>query len=78
MRRKKKELRVQPFKTKVVGRRRATRGLRQANHLLHLVLKLRTGRPFIPKGVHRFRTFEEAHQWSIQMQARKASPGRLR
>jgi len=67
-----------PFKTKAVGRRPATGGLRQVNDLLHLVIKLRSGRPFIPKGVHRFRSFEEAHQWSIQMQARKPTPGRLR
>jgi hypothetical protein len=77
-RRKQRGFIVQPFKMKVVGRRRPARGLRQVNNLLHLVIKLRSGRPFIPKGVHRFRSFEEAHQWSIQMQARKASPGRPR
>lgn len=65
-----------PSGTKRVGRRAVAGGLRQANALLHLVLKLRSSRPFIPKGVHRFRSYEEAQQWSIRMQAGKASPGR--
>ena len=59
---------------KRLGRQADTSGLQQANALLHLVLRLRSGRPFIPKGVHRFRSHEEAHQWSIQMQAGKTSP----
>lgn len=66
---------MQPFKTKIVGRGPATGGLKQVNAFLHLVIKLRSGRPFIPKGVHRFRSFAEANQWSIRMQAGKASPG---
>jgi hypothetical protein len=64
-----------PSGTKRVGRQATAGGLRQANALLHLVLKLRSGRPFIPEGVHRFRSHEEAQQWSILMQAGKASPG---
>ncbi len=67
---------VQDLNVKRLGRRSTAGGLERANALLHLVLGLRSGRPFIPKGVHRFRSFEEAHRWSIQMQAGKASPGR--
>jgi hypothetical protein len=43
---------------------------------LQLVIALRGNKPFIPKGVHRFKTHEEAHTWSIKMMARRANPGR--
>jgi hypothetical protein len=62
---------------KQLGRQAAASGLQQANVLLHLVIKLRSGRPFIPKGVHRFCSYEEAQQWSIRMQAGKTSPDHL-
>ena len=62
--------------TKRLGRQASASGLQQANALLHLVLDLRSGRPFIPKGVHRFCSYEEAQQWSIQKQAGKTSPDR--
>jgi hypothetical protein len=62
------------LRMKTVGRNQAAQGLKQANALLHLVCRLRSYRPFIPKGVHRFRSFEEAQQWSIQCQAGVASP----
>ncbi len=48
------------FGMKQLGRQAAASGLPQANALLHLVIKLRSGRPFIPKGVHRFCSYEEA------------------
>jgi hypothetical protein len=64
------------IKMKTVGRRHPGCGLVHTNALLHLVVRLRGHRPFIPKGVHRFRSFEEAQQWSIQMQARSESPDR--
>jgi len=62
------------LKTKHLGRQVAASGLMHTNSLLHLVVKLRSGRPFIPKGVHRFCCFEEGQQWSIRMQAGKGSP----
>ncbi len=62
------------FGMKHLGRQAAASGLQHANALLHLVIKLRSGRPFIPKGVHRFCSYEEAHQWSIRMQAGRTSP----
>ena len=57
---------------KVVGRRRAPArpDLRYAAPLLELAVRLRGSRPFIPKGVHVFRSFEEADQWSLQMMTR--------
>jgi len=62
------------FEMRRLGRRAAASGLQQANSLLRMVLRLRSGKPFIPKGVHRFRSYEEAQQWSIRKQAGKASP----
>jgi hypothetical protein len=63
---------------KVLGRRRpSTGGLVAAAPFLDLTIRLRRGRPFIPKGVHRFRTFEESTEWSIRMMARRRKPGRL-
>jgi hypothetical protein len=62
---------TRPRQIKIVGRRRPVRGgLVAAAPLLDLVVELRGNRPFIPKGVHRFRTFEESAAWSLQMMAR--------
>jgi hypothetical protein len=57
---------------KVVGRRRLSRGggLLAAAPFLELVIRLRGEKPFIPRGVHRFRTFEESEEWSTRMMAR--------
>jgi hypothetical protein len=66
---------VSRFQMKRLGRKASASGLQEANALLHLVLQLRSGRSFIPKGVHRFQSHEEAQQWSIQKQAGKGSPG---
>jgi hypothetical protein len=61
---------------KIVGRRvRAHGGLADAEGFLDLVVRLRGAKPFIPTGVHRFRTFGESQAWSIRMMARPASPG---
>lgn len=38
-----------------------------------LANELRRGRPFIPKGVHRFKTFEEADAWTLRMMTRRSS-----
>jgi hypothetical protein len=63
---------------KILGRRRPSRGgLEAAAPLLDLVIRLRGSRPFIPKGVHRFKTFEESEAWSIRMMARRSSHDRL-
>ena len=55
---------------KTVGKRIPAKGLESADALFQLVIELRAGKPFIPKGVHRFRTFEEAEQWSFKMKTR--------
>jgi hypothetical protein len=62
---------------KVLGRRRPSRGgLVAAAPFLDLVIRLRSGRPFIPKGIHRFRSFEESAAWSMQMMTARSNPGR--
>ena len=57
---------------KVVGQRRQPNrpDLVYAAPLLDLVVDLRGTKAFIPKGVHRFASFEEADAWSLRMMAR--------
>ena len=63
---------------KVLGRRTPSRGgLEAAAPFLDLAIRLRRDRPFIPRGVHRFQSFEESAAWSIQMMARRRKPGLL-
>ena len=59
---------------KVVGRRRWATGLVALAPLLKLVLQLRGRRPFLPKGVHRFRSFEESEEWTLRMLTRLPKP----
>jgi hypothetical protein len=62
---------------KIVGRRVPQTGdMQKADDFLKLVLALREGKPFIPKGVHRFHSFEESNQWTLQMLSRSRNPGR--
>ena len=57
--------------TKVLGRRRPGKGgLDSANGFLKLVISLRNGKPFIPRGVHRFRSHEEKDAWTLRMLTR--------
>ena len=67
-----------PSKTvKILGRRTAREaGLPAAAKFLDLVITLRGDKPFIPRGVHRFSTFEESQAWSIRMMARRRNPDR--
>jgi hypothetical protein len=62
---------------KVVGRRRWAPGLVAAAPLLRLVVELRGRRPFLPKGVHRFRSFEESEEWTLRMLTRPSKPDHL-
>jgi hypothetical protein len=55
---------------KVVGRRRWRGGLAAAAPLLDLAVMLRGQKPFVPKGVHRFRSFEESEAWFLRMLTR--------
>ena len=60
---------------KVLGRRVPSRGgIVAAADFLDLVIQLRRGKPFIPNGLHKFRTFEEAQSWSMEMMTRRSSP----
>ncbi|HUH02703.1 MAG TPA: hypothetical protein VML75_11975 [Kofleriaceae bacterium] len=62
---------IEPTRTKTVGRRRPATGLSAANALLRVAIELRAGKPFIPRGVHRFHSFEEAEAWTIAMMTRR-------
>ena len=55
---------------KVVGRRRWGQGLVATAPLLELAVALRGEKPFLPKGVHRFRSFEESEEWTLRMLTR--------
>ena len=55
---------------KVVGQRRWRGGLAEAAGLLELALQLRGDKPFVPKGVHRFASFEESDAWFLTMLTR--------
>ena len=60
---------------KVLGRRRPpSGGLTGAAPFLEMVVQLRGDRPFLPKGLHRFRSFEESEAWSVTMMARPRRP----
>ncbi len=51
---------------KVVGRKRAARvDVVAVDSLQKLANALRQGRPFVPKGVWRFKTFEEVPRWFL-------------
>ena len=65
-----------PETVRIVGRRASGgSGLPAAAAFLDMVVALRGGKPFIPKGVHRFSTFEESQAWSIRMMASRRNPG---
>ncbi len=61
---------------KVVGRRRWGSGLLATAPLLRLSLALRGDKPLLPRGVHRFRSFEESDEWILKMLTRPPTPGR--
>ncbi len=57
---------------KVVGRRKEpVATLAKMDPFFRLCRVLAKGRPFIPKGVHRFKTFEEADAWQMKMITRR-------
>ena len=60
---------------KTVGKRKAAKGLEAAREFLRTVLRLRRDQPFMPKGVYRFKTFEEAQEWALKMMTRKRKAG---
>jgi len=62
---------------KVIGRRRPGKGgILAAAGLLKMAVILRGDKPFIPKGVYRFSSFQESESWSLKMMTRNRNPGR--
>jgi hypothetical protein len=63
------------FGIKVVGRKGNPKVDAEAiDPMQRMVNELRKGRPFVPKGVFRFKSFEEADKWLLEMQTRPANP----
>jgi hypothetical protein len=61
---------------KIVGRRKTAKvDLNSVGGFLKMANILRAGKPFLPKGVHRFKTFEESNEWSLKMITRDHNPG---
>lgn len=60
---------------KVAGKRHHARGTGvEANDgFFKLVLALRGNHPFVPRGVYRFKTFQESDAWMIKMMARTSN-----
>ncbi|GDY19661.1 hypothetical protein LBMAG56_10060 [Verrucomicrobiota bacterium] len=57
---------------KIFGRKGKTKvNLETANGFLKLMRTLRGNRPFIPKGVWRFKTAAEADAWTLRMITRR-------
>ena len=56
------------MKIKTVGRRGETAPtLENADRLLRTMRKLRGGKGVCPRGVYRFKTFEDADKWMLNM-----------
>lgn len=53
---------------KTVGRRKVEGGdvWEAVRQLTETAERLRGSRALVPRGVHRFRTFEEAHDWIME------------
>jgi hypothetical protein len=61
--------------TKVVGKRQWGKGLAASAPLLRLTLGLRRDKPFLPRGVYRFHSFQESDEWILKMLTRPRKPG---
>ena len=65
-----------PLPMKVVGRRGKTKvDVLTFDPMQRMVNELRQGRPFMPKGVWRFKSFEEADEWTMKMLTRPRHRG---
>ena len=59
---------------KVVGRKgRRKADLNAIDLMQKMANELRKGRPFMPKGVWRFKIYEEADQWKLRMLTRRGN-----
>lgn len=63
---------------KIIGRRsgKIAPTPENANVLLHTMRQLRGGKGICPRGVYRFKTFEEADEWMIKMIAKSTLANR--
>ena len=63
---------------KIAGKRSFTRGsgIEANDGFFRLVSSLRGNKPFVPRGVYRFKTFEESEAWMIKMMARTSNRDR--
>jgi hypothetical protein len=62
---------------KVLGRGRlCAGGLKEANGFLKMVVRLREGQPFVPRGVYRFHSHEELDAWTMKMLTRPSAAPR--
>ena len=66
-------MKTEDITMKVVGKRKYATPTNNAFVLQETMLDFRRGRGFIPKGVFKFKTFEEAQRWMME-QIVKNSP----
>jgi hypothetical protein len=56
---------------KVLGKRKPySRGLDGMQSFFELCIRLSGDQPFIPRGVYRFKSYEDADQWTLKMLTR--------
>lgn len=56
---------------KILGRRQPpTGGISAARNLQRTLRDLHADRPFVPRGVYRFKTHEESQEWLMKMLTR--------
>jgi len=64
---------------KIIGRKdMGKKGIESADGFLQMITRLRVNKPYIPKGVHKFTSFEESNLWSMKMMARQRNPAHRR
>lgn len=68
----------EPSKIKIVGKRsgKIAPTLENVTILIDTMRQLRGGRGICPRGVYRFKTFEEADEWMLKMIARSSLANR--
>jgi hypothetical protein len=55
---------------KIIGTRKSiiNRGFsEELNQFLKLCIRLRKNETYIPRGIYRFKTFDEANEWNMKM-----------
>jgi len=56
---------------KIIGKRKAYSGVLEGmQDFQEMVIKLRGDQPFIPRGVYRFKSYEELNEWTMKMLTR--------